>query len=480
MVTLMLLALSQSVVLAQSSSAFGIHVIDEATGRGVPMVTLETGNRIQSVTDSAGWVAFDEPGLMGKRVFFSVKSPGYVFTGNTAGVAGVVLETRGGEKAEIKVMRASIAERMYRVTGQGIYREATRLGMEVPLPRPNMNGEMITHGAAQVTAFQDKLFWVWRDARGVREPRALDLGCAATSDFPGRGGLDASLGIHFEFFSSDGIFKTDEPGNVRLDGLLTAKDADGKEHMLAHYKRTGRSGELLEHGIAEFNSEGHVFEPVTQLGEEFDWQCPRGHAVQVKDHFYFGSPFCVTRVPTAYDDILDPSKYEALAWSEEGGAIVWQGQAAPLKPADEDKLVAESVLPSEAARLRLRQAGGGPPLSPTAGSVTWNPYRKRWIMIASDGGDAPTQSGKVWYAEATDADGPWAGAICVLDEAPLSLSDALHPVFLDQEEGRIIHFECTVSADPKGASALPRYERNRMLYRLDLGDARLAERAGGK
>ncbi|MEZ6059257.1 MAG: hypothetical protein R3C19_02735 [Planctomycetaceae bacterium] len=38
-----------------------IRVIDESTGRGVPLVELKTVNDIRYVTDSAGVVAFDEP-----------------------------------------------------------------------------------------------------------------------------------------------------------------------------------------------------------------------------------------------------------------------------------------------------------------------------------------------------------------------------------------------------------------------------------
>ena len=58
---------------AQTVSAspyFGIRVVDAQTGRGVPLVELETVNHLRWVTDSNGWVAFHEPGLMGQRVFF--------------------------------------------------------------------------------------------------------------------------------------------------------------------------------------------------------------------------------------------------------------------------------------------------------------------------------------------------------------------------------------------------------------------------
>jgi hypothetical protein len=42
---------------AFSESPFIIEVVDEQTGRGVPMVELETVNNIRFVTDSNGIVA---------------------------------------------------------------------------------------------------------------------------------------------------------------------------------------------------------------------------------------------------------------------------------------------------------------------------------------------------------------------------------------------------------------------------------------
>ena len=48
---------------------FGIKVVDEQTGRGVPLVELETVNAVKYYTDSAGWVAFHEPGLMNREKY---------------------------------------------------------------------------------------------------------------------------------------------------------------------------------------------------------------------------------------------------------------------------------------------------------------------------------------------------------------------------------------------------------------------------
>jgi len=82
---------------------FRIEVVDDESGRGVPLVELRTVNQIRFVTDSNGIVAFDEPGLLGKRVFFHVKSHGYEYPKDGFGNPGVALATEPGGSARIEI-----------------------------------------------------------------------------------------------------------------------------------------------------------------------------------------------------------------------------------------------------------------------------------------------------------------------------------------------------------------------------------------
>src|SRR5690242_249413 len=67
---------------------FKITVVDEQTGRGVPLVELSTVNHITHYTDSNGVVAFFEAGLMDQNVFFSLKSHGYEYPKDGFGFRG--------------------------------------------------------------------------------------------------------------------------------------------------------------------------------------------------------------------------------------------------------------------------------------------------------------------------------------------------------------------------------------------------------
>ena len=60
---------------SQTGRYFAIEVVDDQTGRGVPMVELQTTGNVRYYTDSNGLIAFDEPGLMGRQVFFGVSPP---------------------------------------------------------------------------------------------------------------------------------------------------------------------------------------------------------------------------------------------------------------------------------------------------------------------------------------------------------------------------------------------------------------------
>ena len=119
---------------------FRISVVDSATGRGVPCVCLRTVHRVEYWTDSAGEVAFYEPELMGHKVWFSVESYGYSYPTNGFGFTGLQLSAEPGGHAVLKVNRENIAQRIYRCTGEGIYRDSELLGPAAPRDRRAREG----------------------------------------------------------------------------------------------------------------------------------------------------------------------------------------------------------------------------------------------------------------------------------------------------------------------------------------------------
>src|SRR6516162_5529017 len=82
---------------------FRIQVVEEGTGRGVPLVELRTVNQVRYVTDSNGIVAFDEPGLFNQKVFFSIRSHGYEVDKDSYGLRGAAFFITDGGSAQVVI-----------------------------------------------------------------------------------------------------------------------------------------------------------------------------------------------------------------------------------------------------------------------------------------------------------------------------------------------------------------------------------------
>ncbi len=468
---------------ASAGDWFGIHVVDDGTGRGVPMVNLTTTNGIRVTSDSAGWIAFQEPGLMDRSVHFEIEGSGYTHQKDGFGFQGVVLTPKAGEEVELRLMRVALAERMYRVTGQGIYRDATLLGKDIPLPRPLLNGNVMGQDSVQVVPFQGRLFWIWGDTLRPQHPLGNFRSTGGWSDLPDSGGLDPSVGVHLDYFLKNGgdvapMAAASGEGVVWLDGLMAVKEGEDGEVLVAHYSRRKSLTEELEHGIAVYRPVREEFVPTVVLGEEFRWQHPRGQAVlgDGDRYWYFAAPFCTTRVKADLNSVLNPTTYEALAWSEEKGEYVWQSRDEPVTQSGENEAIREGKLKSTEALLQVKDALSEKAVAFHGGSVRWNEYRKRWIAIAVQKDGEGSMLGHVWYAEAQNVTGPWRRAIRVAEHPKYSFYNPTHHDFFDQEGGRIIYFEGTYSSMFSGAaSPVPRYDYNQIMYRLDMGDPRLED-----
>lgn len=169
----------------------------------MPLVALTTNNNIVSVTDSNGIVAWNEPGLMDRDVYFRIESPGYRYPGG-----GATLHVRSGARIELRIQPLNIAERLYRVTGQDVYRDSILTGYPAPIREPLLNAEVLGQDTVRVTPYRGKLFWLWGDTNRATGPFGNFSTTSAISDLPGRGGLDPDIGVNLEYFTApDGFVK---------------------------------------------------------------------------------------------------------------------------------------------------------------------------------------------------------------------------------------------------------------------------------
>jgi hypothetical protein len=432
---------------------FKIQVVDDQTNRGVPLVELSTTGDVSYFTDSNGLVAFDDPALMGRQVFFHVKSHGYEFPKDGFGYRGTRLNVSEGGAATIKIKRINIAERLYRVTGEGIYRDSILLGEKAPIKNPLINGLVSGQDSVMAIPYRGKVYWFWGDTNRPAYPLGQFATSGAISGMPGNGGLDPNLGVELAYFAdktgfSRPMIAIDEPGVKWLTGVMTVPDETGKERLVARYDRRKGLAERYEHGLVVYNDQKEVFEKAVALKSDAPL-FPDGVPFKVRsgdeDYYYFPAPFTVpmARVRATLKDVLNPGSYEGFVDSS------WKAGAKP-------------------ARVRTQiDVETGQPIE-ASGTVNWNPYRKRWIMIAWRVVDS------TYYFEADTPVGPWVYGRRIVKYDHYTFYNVAHHPFFDQENGRVIYFEGTYTREFSDApAATPRYNYNQLMYRLDLADPRL-------
>jgi hypothetical protein len=487
--------------LGAASPYFEVQVVDSETGRGVPLVELELVNQARYVTDSAGRAAILEPGLENQTVFFGVHSHGYEFPKDGFGMAGTRLKLLPGSRETLKIKRLNIAERLYRNTGQGIYRDSMLLGHKVPLEQPLLNGQVMGQDSIQRAVYRGKIRWFWGDTLRVSYPLGNFRMSGAISDLPENGGLNPNAGINLKYFVGEdgfckGMFPIEPKGDlIWADGLIVIKD-QGREEMLAHYIRLKGLGKNTGRGLGIYNDAKDEFEQLAVLPLAEKWRFPHGHPVSITNngtpYFYFGIPFPNVRVRAMKSAIVDTNAYEAFTcladgssaetnkaklFRNESGTLVyrWTKSAPPVGAKEEFSFVSASLMKNEEAHFLPLDAETGKAVHLHGGSVSWNPFRKKWIMIAVEifGSSA---LGEVWSSEADDPTGPWRKARKIVTHEKYSFyNPAQHP-FFDQDGGRTIYFEGTYTADFSGnPMKTPRYDYNQVMYRLNLADPRLRE-----
>jgi hypothetical protein len=480
----------------EPGSYFKIKVVDEQTGRGVPLVELRTVNEIKRVTDSNGLVAFHEPGLMGRDVFFHVKSHGYEYPADRFGFHGQALRVKEGGSAVLKIRRTNIAERLYRVTGEGIYADSLLLGERAPIREPSLNAQVFGSDSVVNAVFKGRIYWFWGDTNRMSYPLGNFDVPGATSALPRNGGLDPAVGVDLEYFLDEGGFakptaRMPGPGPTWISSLSAFRDASGRERLFGIYAKVRNTLEVYERGLVEFDDESKQFVKVTTFLQDAPIY-PEGHTFLRTEggitYVYFANPFPLTRVRSDPDWLPDPSRYEtftclkpegrARKWTTDRDAqgrirYAWKANTLLAGMAEQNRLVDRRLLKADEVLLPLRDVPKAKQVLAHGGSVYWNNYRNRWVMICVEQ-FGTSMLGEVWFAEADTPVGPWVYACKIATHDKYSFyNPKQHPVF-DKDGGRTIFFEGTYTVTFSGNDApTPRYDYNQVMYKLDLADPRL-------
>ena len=476
------------------SALFAIRVVDAETGRGVPLVELETVNHLRFYTDSNGTVAFREPGLMGRQIFFHVRSHGYEYPKDSFGYRGVRLKTTPGTEAVLKLNRLNIAERLYRVTGAGIYRDSRLLGRSAPIEQPLLNGMVFGSDSVVTAVYRGKLHWFWGDTNRPSYPLGNFHVPFATSLLPGQGGLDPGLGVNLTYAVGKNGFakeaaKMPGKGPTWIDGLVVLPDKNQRPRLLAQYVKIKSPLTVYERGVVQFNDERQQFGHRATFSKAVPLY-PHGHpflhrAADGQEYVYFAGGMPLVRVRASLASYLEPSQYETYTFLPAGSGsdvqrnpdgslkFEWRGGQPKLDLKQVNKLIAEKRIRAGESPVHLIDIETGKPVLTQQGSVYWNEHRQRWVMIISQSFGS-SMLGEIWFAEASRPEGPWVYARKIVTHDDYSFYNPKQHPYFAKDGGRTLFFEATYTSTFSGNKhPTPLYDYNQVMYRLELDDPRL-------
>ena len=481
---------------AQNNGYTTIRVIDTETGRGVPLVSLKTVNERVYITDSNGIVAFNEPGLMNKEVFFHIESHGYEYPKDGFGYRGVKIKTIPSSTVTLKINRLNIAERLYRITGQGIYRDSKRVGIPFPI-KDDVPGYVLGSDSVLCESFGGHIYWFWGDTNRVKYPLGNFHVTGARSLLLNAGGLDPDKGIEFEYFTRDDGFTKETArlageGLTWLDCLMKTYERDGKNRLFAVYMKVKAPLNVYQRGVAEFNFEEQVWVERMKFPSS-QKVIPKGHVLRYrnpkdkKDYFYFAGGMPFVRVPAKADSIIKAHEYQAYTpLADSAGdnyqverdingelAYRWTTNAVVMDDNIASKLIARKEITAKEASHSLLDIDSGKVIRTQHGSVYYNELKRRYVMIISQIGGS-SLLGEVWYAEAPEPTGPWKYTRKIVSHKNYSFyNPKQHPLF-NTDGGRTIYFEGTYTNMFSGnENPTPGYNYNQIMYKVDVRDPQL-------
>src|SRR5262249_41725335 len=122
------------------------------------------------------------------------------------GMHGAAFDIKPGGSGQIKIHRLNIAERLFRLTGEGIYRDSVLLGRAPPIKEPLLNSQVSGCDSVINAVYQGRLYWFWGDTNRPAHPLGNFHMTGAVSALRASGGLSPAVGVDFRYFTGEDGF----------------------------------------------------------------------------------------------------------------------------------------------------------------------------------------------------------------------------------------------------------------------------------
>ena len=421
-----------------------VKVVDDENGWPVPLVFLKTTHGLVYVTDNAGVAAIDAPELMDRETWFTVKSHGYGRKKDGFGNAGVRFVPRPGEEHVVKVTRRQIAKRLGRVGGAGLFAESQKCGEFLDAKESGEFGR----DSVQTALYRGRVFWLWGDTNMQNYPLGIFNVTAATTPAPAFARPVPPVDPHYCGFTNAngrlrGVIKRQGGGPIWIFGLVTLKDAQGKEHLCGAWSQIKEFCTPEKNGLCEWDDDSESFKIVKTVWTRSkerpkapripDCTVCRYIGPQGKKWLLFGNPFPFLRIPDSYEAYLDESTWEKVE-----------------KP-------------------KTVRARDGSEVTPAAGHMVWSGYRRKYVAIFQQKFGKPSGFGEVWYVESESPYGPWENAVKVVTHDNYTFYNPVIHTEGWNPNSPVLLFEGTYTASFADRPVkTPRWDYTQVLYRLDL------------
>ncbi len=483
---LIIFGLSAGIATGRENRPFVLRFIDSATQRPVPLVEVELFNALRMCSDNLGNIAILEPDLTDKKVRLLIRGHGYRYPRlDIFRERSLHIEIKPGEAAEIELERTTAAERLYRITGSGRLRDSLLAGLATATGE--LPGNIIGLDSAIPVFWKNRLYSFYGDTLAADRLNLSGSGGEITlnmQDVP-----ESSLPVNF-FCDSDGfasrMIELPEPGFVWIETVIPVVSGN-REILVARYVRHKTLEEAVETGFALFNPVRRKFSLIKRFRSAR--QHKSAHAVMVNTDG--NQAFCIQpweKTGNNLKEFINPDTYKyytclqkiepdsaAHAVEIAGHRVTvkrdadgrpefsWVRGGVPFTPANQRLLQAAGLIKSDERWLELTEIGTGRKITDFSGSISWNHFRQRWIMIAQG------LVGEIWYSEADTFTGPWVYGRRIVEHDGYNFYNPVQHSWFDAENGRTIYFEGTyTSFFTRDGYKTPRADYNQVMYRLDL------------
>lgn len=434
-----------STTIGAAGGYFALQCVDKATGRGVPRVLLSTVDHSTWLTDSNGMAAIEVTGRENLVTFFVVATDGYEVASDAFGNRGVKVTLVAGGNATVHLMRTQKAERLYRLTGFGVFYDSVLLNLPVPTSRPLLNGGVLGQDSILSVVFDKKTHWFWGDTNHMSYPLGNFETSGATSCAPTAADPEACLSpdvaIDLTYFtvqdpSTGGVFtKKMAPFDTQLGSLPTwigsvSVIPDVGEHsidgvaMTMLFQKPNHDFSTAAIGAAVWNPEQQNFtqpinwslanpsqvaagccgQAVTNSAQIKAREGPWSTVITMddgKDWVVFAGqtrgvwPMSVTRVPATVAAFKDADQYESFTplltgstpdapklGRDANGDPDWQWRrGVPPLTQKMELALVQHGKLRPSERRTVVYADDGAELTLAGGSVHWNGFKQKYIAI---------------------------------------------------------------------------------------------------